>query len=1625
MPSLRRTHDSSRRRGLRGCAELERPGTSGKASGTWPGPRDGEYPGHLKQRLADTMLAERDTAVQLARHLDADLGLLARACGDDAAAARCASVARCLAAVVKCAPFASGAIPGLASRFVDSLQAARPAVSDGDAWDDLGHDLGGAVVRAVPFDDAFPDAFGALAQRYAAAAAEALDSFAAEDASTAGRRRAAKRARKHCDRFAHLLERCLQNREREASLVLDALVVHQRCAGPLRPLKSAADKARKALRAALAARPPIPGDDAKEGARVDECRSKLCKALSRVAAFSRRPEAPRLAAVESDDAADYGFFLDAALLDPDGAKCFDGCAPASSRGDCWRFLAARGRPVVATRGENADAAAAAKADYDDCADAVLDALCARTWALLLAPLARPRARYTPPAVEVAVDERRDAAARQQGRLRRLAREPAGDAAAAAAAGGRFGDGAYHAEARPARQRPRRSPGGLRRLRALAAVHRVGLGDGDGCDQLAAWRAEVLGEAARWLEAPAASLRGRHGAPRAELAARLADPAAPACALDLGAELAARCRAALGDARDAAAALDATPHDGDARRARRALSRWPSGTTPRAPRRRPRAPRRRVRGVRARVPLRRGPGDSGQGSGARGPFWGGGAAALERLRRRGDVGFARPLSTSGDARRRRRTRAVDAGRHARVRAALAAACRRNGDASVADGLRAAVAARGAAADDWRLRFGAPLVAYEAAKANPGIPARSPRASTPRSTRPRASAVESWAGVHAVVVRAREARRDRKSHADDMDAPSSPGAALHAASAAPASGWARAARDADAAGELALGARTRSLLRGAELCVDDLQQIATLPDDRWRAALNKAVVRRLEDAALVLKRELRQSVLEVKGGESSEPVSKERLDELVDVACLKRKCVAAPARRALEKAAEALLRADAPGPGGRDPYGDAFDRKARAAVDAARSCLDDPPRPAVLAYVKRVLKQVDKKKAAAADGDDDDDDAVDSFRAALDAFGELRGDARADAGWEAETVAPRLSDGQLLDAVADDRRGASASEHDCEVHFPVSGGDGGFCRVARLVEHVVPLNSKTRPKKLTFACGDGSRRSFLLKGAEDVHLDERVMQLLTTIREAVALAAKGGFAPHVSTYAVLPLSRSSGLIEWVPQTRPLIDLYRDATWSRGLTSAIAERQAKLTKNGEEPEKPEASSKRSRASKKKRGRRAAEADDDDRPDDRTARELQYEALPKGFHAELTKRGVDASAPRQQWDAAAVRASYDALARDAPRDMVERELARWSEGGDDWCARRRTYAARLGGSCVANYALGLGDRHLENVLLDVRDGSVVDVDWGVCFDAGTRLRVPEAVPFRLTPALRFPLGPAGCAAGPFAAAARKTARALGGPAGAAVLELLEVVANDARVEWRATLGHGKRLKGPEDGQGAPAAPHHDRFATLALSAARCFEQRRKLVADGLHRGDVLAAALDARSAALDALAVAQGGHGDAGAQAPGEVARTSARRRGLQAGERPARGGGARHAGRGAGAPGLGGRPRGALGRRARGASAAATRSALLASPRRAVVGELNKRGAVLLAAGSVSTADGSNAPPLPLGQLREIFARQGSKRVIQLRFNMSVPRARVQKRIHAPFREMIARPKISANEWKTAEI
>lgn len=51
-----------------------------------------------------------------------------------------------------------------------------------------------------------------------------------------------------------------------------------------------------------------------------------------------------------------------------------------------------------------------------------------------------------------------------------------------------------------------------------------------------------------------------------------------------------------------------------------------------------------------------------------------------------------------------------------------------------------------------------------------------------------------------------------------------------------------------------------------------------------------------------------------------------------------------------------------------------------------------------------------------------------------------------------------------------------------------------------------------------------------------------------------------------------------------------------------------------------------------------------------------------------------------------------------------------------------------------MLGWMLGLGDRHLDNLLLDTDSGELIHIDFSVCFDKGAGLAVPEVVPFRLT---------------------------------------------------------------------------------------------------------------------------------------------------------------------------------------------------------------------------------------------------------------------------------------------------
>lgn len=51
-----------------------------------------------------------------------------------------------------------------------------------------------------------------------------------------------------------------------------------------------------------------------------------------------------------------------------------------------------------------------------------------------------------------------------------------------------------------------------------------------------------------------------------------------------------------------------------------------------------------------------------------------------------------------------------------------------------------------------------------------------------------------------------------------------------------------------------------------------------------------------------------------------------------------------------------------------------------------------------------------------------------------------------------------------------------------------------------------------------------------------------------------------------------------------------------------------------------------------------------------------------------------------------------------------------------------------------IIGYILGLGDRHGDNILIDVLSGESLHVDCNLMFNKGEELPIPETVPFRLT---------------------------------------------------------------------------------------------------------------------------------------------------------------------------------------------------------------------------------------------------------------------------------------------------
>lgn len=76
-------------------------------------------------------------------------------------------------------------------------------------------------------------------------------------------------------------------------------------------------------------------------------------------------------------------------------------------------------------------------------------------------------------------------------------------------------------------------------------------------------------------------------------------------------------------------------------------------------------------------------------------------------------------------------------------------------------------------------------------------------------------------------------------------------------------------------------------------------------------------------------------------------------------------------------------------------------------------------------------------------------------------------------------------------------------------------------------------------------------------------------------------------------------------------------------------------------------------------------------------------------------------------------------------------------------WYQVRQRFTNTTAAMCGAGYVLGVGDRHLQNFLIDKVTGDNIAIDFGHAFgSATTTLAIPELIPFRMTPQMVAALG-------------------------------------------------------------------------------------------------------------------------------------------------------------------------------------------------------------------------------------------------------------------------------------------
>ncbi|XP_054564392.1 DNA-dependent protein kinase catalytic subunit isoform X1 [Eptesicus fuscus] len=247
-----------------------------------------------------------------------------------------------------------------------------------------------------------------------------------------------------------------------------------------------------------------------------------------------------------------------------------------------------------------------------------------------------------------------------------------------------------------------------------------------------------------------------------------------------------------------------------------------------------------------------------------------------------------------------------------------------------------------------------------------------------------------------------------------------------------------------------------------------------------------------------------------------------------------------------------------------------------------------------------------------------------------------------------------------------------------------------RIAGFDERVKTMASIRKPKRIIIRGHDERDYPFLVKGGEDLRQDQRIEQLFEVMNVILSRnAACSQRNMQLQTYHVIPMTSRLGLIEWIENTFTLKELL--------LSNMSQEEKAAYTSD---PRAPPFEYRDWLA--KTSGKRGA-----------------------GAYMLMYKRASRTETVT----------SFRKRESKVPAALLKRAFLKMSTGPEAFLALRSHFASSHALMCVSHWILGIGDRHLNNFMVNMETGGVIGIDFGHAFGSATQfLPVPELMPFRLT---------------------------------------------------------------------------------------------------------------------------------------------------------------------------------------------------------------------------------------------------------------------------------------------------